>query len=284
MKKLLIADRLRPVGRPPVLRSRPPSAWSPAWAAALGYALQLYFDFSGYSDMAVGLGLAARLPVPAELQLAVQGQDASPTSGRRWHMTLSRWLRDYLFFSLARRFATGSSRRAGRRERLGTYLCLFLTMAIAGLWHGAAWTFVVWGALMGLALASERAYRDYRRLKARPARVQTAARKAMHRAATFAFVVAAFVVFRSPSLAAAGDVLSSMLGLNGVESLSQVQELLTGRFVALLVILLVFVNTAPNTWQIELVPRIRYGLALGLASALAIMSIAALQTFIYFQF
>jgi alginate O-acetyltransferase complex protein AlgI len=282
VKKVLIADRLAP--SVDFLFSDPSDlGLVTAWAAAIGYSLQLYFDFSGYSDMAVGCAWLLGFRYPQNFNSPYRAVSVTDF-WTRWHMTLSRWLRDYLFFPLARRYATGSSLGAGRRERLGTYACLFLTMAIAGLWHGAAWTFVVWGAMHGVALASERAYRDHRRLAGLPARPPSTTRKAVHRVATFVFVVVGFSVFRSPSLGAAGEVLSSMLGVHGVESLGQLENLLTAQFVALLAILLVFVNAVPNTWQIKVAPRVRYGLALGTATAIAIMSIAELHTFIYFQF
>jgi alginate O-acetyltransferase complex protein AlgI len=281
-KKVVIADRLAP--SVDLLFADPDRlGLVTAWAAAIGYSLQLYFDFSGYSDMAVGIAWLLGFRYPQNFDSPYKATSLTDF-WTRWHMTLSRWLRDYLFFPLARRYATGSSRGAGRRERLGTYACLFLTMAIAGLWHGAAWTFVVWGAMHGLVLASERGYRDLRRLGGRRAPVVSRFRKAVQRAATFGFVVAAFVVFRSPSLPAAGDVLAAMLGLNGIESGESLEALLTPQFVALLAVLLVFVNAVPNTWQVNVAPRIRYGLVLGAAAAVALMSIAVVQTFIYFQF
>ena len=282
IKKVLIADRLAP--SVDFLFSDPSDlGLVTAWAAGIGYALQLYFDFSGYSDMAVGCAWLLGYRYPQNFNSPYTAVSITDF-WTRWHMTLSRWLRDYLFFSMARRYAVGSSRRAGSRERLGTYGCLFLTMVIAGLWHGAAWTFVLWGAMHGAGLAGERAYRDYRRLAGRPALQPSAARTAIHRVLTFAFVVATFAVFRSPSLTAARDVLSSMVGAQGVESFSQLGALLSLPFVSLLAVLLVFVNLAPNTWKIKVPARIRYGLALGAASAIALMSIAQIHTFIYFQF
>jgi alginate O-acetyltransferase complex protein AlgI len=281
-KKVVIADRLAP--SVDLLFADPDRlGLVTAWAAAIGYSLQLYFDFSGYSDMAVGIAWLLGFRYPQNFDSPYKATSLTDF-WTRWHMTLSRWLRDYLFFPLARRYATGSTRSAGRRERYGTYACLFLTMAIAGLWHGAAWTFVVWGVMHGLVLASERAYRDHRRLGGHRPSVPSIFGKAAQRAVTFGFVVAAFVVFRSPSLGAAGDVLSAMLGAHGVESRAQLEALLTVQFVALIAVLLAFVNTVPNTWEVKVAPRIRYGVVLGAAAAVAIMSIAVVQTFIYFQF
>jgi alginate O-acetyltransferase complex protein AlgI len=277
-KKLLIADRLGPtVDR--LFADPGQLGLLGGWAAAVGYSLQLYFDFSGYSDIAVGCAWLLGFRYPQNFDSPYKASSVTDF-WQRWHMTLSRWLRDYLFFSLARRYAVGVSRRAGRRERVGTYWSLFLTMLVAGLWHGAAWTFVAWGAMHGAALAAERAHHDRRRLARRRAAPPTAARTAARRTLTFAFVVAAFAVFRSPSLTAAGTVLAAMAGAHGLGSVAVVGA----RFAALLGALLVFVNVAPNTWQVGLAPRLRYALALGVVSALAIMSLAQVNTFIYFRF
>ncbi len=106
----------------------------------------------------------------------------------------------------------------------------------------------------------------------------------MRRTLTFVFVVSTFVIFRSPTLAAAGEMLASMLGAHGVESLAMVQSTVSMSFAVTLVAILAFVNLAPNTWQVEIVPRVRYGLALGTLTAIAIMSIDQVHPFIYFQF
>jgi len=282
VKKVLIADQLAP-SVDGLFADPGDLGLITGWAAAVGYSFQLYFDFSGYSDMAVGCAWLLGYRYPQNFDSPYKAVSVTDFWAR-WHMTLSHWLRDYLFFPLARRYAVGSSLRASRRDRVGTYGCLLLTMVIAGLWHGAAWTFVVWGAMHGLALAAERARHDRRRRSGRTAPTPSVARTALHRVLTFGFVVASFAVFRSPSLAAAGDVLSSMLGARGVESLAEVGMLLDLRFAASLALLLVFVNTVPNTWRIKVAPRVRYGLALGTASAIALMSLAQLHTFIYFQF
>jgi D-alanyl-lipoteichoic acid acyltransferase DltB (MBOAT superfamily) len=177
-------------------------------------------------------------------------------------MSLSSWFRDYLFIPL------GGSQRGAKR----TVANLVVTMFLAGLWHGAAWTFVVWGLVHGLFLGSHAVLRRAG---------WTPSSDALNRALTFLLVCAAFVVFRSPSLGVAGDVLSSMLGLHGVGAAS---ALLPFKFVLLVAALLVFVNVAPNTWQIELRPRAWQGMAAGVAAAVAVMTIAQPHPFIYFQF
>ena len=230
------------------------------WAAAVGYSLQLYFDFSGYSDMAVGLACLLGFRFPQNFNSPFKAVNISDF-WRRWHMSLSSWFRDYLFIPL------GGSQRGAKR----TVLNLVVTMFLAGLWHGAAWTFVVWGLVHGLFLGS---HAVLRRLGWTPSSV------ALNRVLTFLLVCGAFVIFRSPSLGVAGDVLSSMLGLHGLGT----TDLVPLKFALLAGALLVFVNVAPNTWQIRLKPRAWQGMAAGVAAAIAVMTIAQPHPFIYFQF
>jgi D-alanyl-lipoteichoic acid acyltransferase DltB (MBOAT superfamily) len=157
------------------------------------YAVQIYADFSGYTDMAIGLALLLGFRFPQNFDspyAAISVQDF----WRRWHMTLSRWLRDYVYIPLG----------GNRKGRLVTYRNLMLTMLIGGLWHGAGWTFVVWGAIHGTALASERWWRE------RPGFVErrsTALRRSWHRFATFQVVCFAWIFFRADSFADARDVI-----------------------------------------------------------------------------
>ncbi|MEZ5038661.1 MAG: MBOAT family O-acyltransferase [Saprospiraceae bacterium] len=113
--------------------------------AAYGYAIQIYCDFSGYSDMAIGLALIMGLRLPENFRLPYQA-DTIKDFWRRWHISLSTWLRDYLYISLG----------GSRKGKLRTYLNLMLTMLLGGLWHGASWVFVIWGGLHGMALALDR--------------------------------------------------------------------------------------------------------------------------------
>ena len=263
VKKLLLADQLSPhVDR---LFANPHAfGFVGAWSAAIGYSLQLYFDFSGYSDMAVGLAWLIGFRFPQNFNSPYKAVNVSDF-WRRWHMSLSAWFRDYLFIPL------GGSRRGVKR----TVVNLLITMFLAGLWHGAAWTFVVWGLVHGAALGI---HGVLKRAGLTPRSV------VVNRVLTFAYVVAAFVIFRAPNLHVAGSILSRMAGVDGVESLGRLQALLPGRFVLLLLGLLVFAQFAPNTWELRLKPRLVYGLATGVAAAVAIMSIAVPHKFIYFQF
>ncbi|MEO8291234.1 MAG: MBOAT family protein [Gaiellaceae bacterium] len=263
VKKLILADQLSPhVDR--LFEHAGDLGLLTSWAAAVGYSLQLYFDFSGYSDMAIGLAWLLGFTFPQNFNSPFKAQNISDF-WRRWHMSLSRWIRDYLFISL------GGSRLGIRR----TTFNLVLTMFLAGLWHGAAWTFVVWGFVHGAFLGGHALLR---------AAGLTPRSVALNRAITFILVAAAFVIFRSPDLGTAGSILSSMIGLGGLDSVAALRELLPLGFALGLVALLVFVNVAPNTWEVRVVPRIRYGLAVGIAAAIAVMTIASPHPFIYFQF
>jgi alginate O-acetyltransferase complex protein AlgI len=263
VKKLLIADQLHPYVTK-LYDAHAHLGLLTGWAAAVGYSLQLYFDFSGYSDMAVGLAWLLGFRFPQNFNSPFKAENISDF-WRRWHMSLSSWFRDYLFIPI------GGSRLGARR----TVVNLVVTMFLAGLWHGAAWTFVVWGLVHGFFLAS---HAVLRKAGLTPRNVT------VNRIVTFAFVCAAFVIFRSPSLQVAGDVVSSMIGTHGLDPAARIDALLPVKFGLLVAALIVFVNVAPNTWQIRIRPRVWQGFAVGVAAALAVMTISQPHPFIYFQF
>lgn len=149
-KKILIADRIG-LAIDPVLANISNASLLEAWICALGYTIQLYFDFSGYSDMAIGLGKLLGLDFPFNFNSPYKSKSITEF-WRRWHMTLSFWLRDYLYISL------GGSRKSPSR----TYVNLFLTMLLGGLWHGAGWNFVLWGAFHGALLGIERKFEKFK--------------------------------------------------------------------------------------------------------------------------
>src|ERR671922_529890 len=263
VKKLLVADQLDPHVDLLFSSSVDPGLLA-SWAAAVGYSLQLYFDFSGYSDMAVGLAWLLGIRFPQNFDSPFKAQNISDF-WRRWHISLSTWFRDYLFIPLG-----GSRAGTGR-----TTFNLLGTMALVGLWHGAAWTFVVWGIVHGAYLST---HALLRKAGLTPRNV------AVNRLLTFVLVVAAFVIFRAEDLGSAGRMLMAMMGLRGLDPGSDITALLPIGFVAPTLLLLAFVHLAPDTWDIDLAPRRRYGLALGCAAALAVMTIAQPHPFIYFQF
>ncbi len=172
-----------------------------AWWGLVGYAFQIYFDFSGYSDMAIGLGLMFGFTFPENFQSPYCS--ASITEfWRRWHITLSTWLREYLYIPLG----------GNRHGRFRTYLNLFLVMLLGGLWHGAAWNFVIWGGYHGLLLAGERAYREFRGRAPTPPASSSLGRIAP---AAFAFllVLLGWVLFRGHDMAHAGRYYAALVGV-----------------------------------------------------------------------
>nr|WP_233410699.1 MBOAT family O-acyltransferase [Rugamonas sp. CCM 8940] len=194
-KKILLADQLSPlVG--PVFASGAQPALLEAWIGALAYTFQLYFDFSGYSDMAIGLSRLFGVKLPLNFNSPYQSADIGEF-WRRWHMTLSRFLRDYLYIPLG-------GNRGGAKRRCRN---LMLTMLLGGLWHGAGWTFVVWGGMHGVYLVLHQGWR--RLAGARPANWRGGA-------LTFLAVMLAWVVFRAPDLHTAGNILAALVGGNGV--------------------------------------------------------------------
>jgi D-alanyl-lipoteichoic acid acyltransferase DltB (MBOAT superfamily) len=202
-KKVLLADNLSGVANAAFGAAAKGQPLDPvtAWAGVGAYTLQLYFDFSGYSDMAVGLSKMLGINLPINFNAPYRATSMIDF-WRRWHMTLSRFLRDYLYIPL------GGNRR-GRARR---YLNLLATMVLGGLWHGAGWTFVIWGAIHGLALAANHAWRE----TAPRAwyRVPAPLRSLLGWALTFSVVMLGWVYFRSHDVAAAHRLLSAMAGVS----------------------------------------------------------------------
>lgn len=251
-----------------------------AWTATLGYTLQLYFDFSGYSDMAIGLARLFGIRMPENFNSPYKARSIADF-WQRWHMTLSRFLRDYLYIPLG----------GNRRGKARSYVNAFITMLLGGIWHGAGWQFILWGALHGAYIVVARLFSDW----ARPRGIRLPA--ALAAALTFLAVILAWVPFRAPDLAAAGSVYTGLLGLNGVGAPSL-------QAVALIVIGLAIVWGLPNTQQI--LARFRPTLAavavvpargpllwrLGPAHAVALAAVLVavvlfandVSEFIYFQF
>ncbi|APA68540.1 MBOAT family O-acyltransferase [Janthinobacterium sp. 1_2014MBL_MicDiv] len=194
-KKVLIADNLSPLAIPVFAAGAEPNLLE-AWIGVLAYTFQLYFDFSGYSDMAIGLSRMFGVKLPLNFNSPYKAANITEF-WRRWHMTLSRFLRDYLYIAM------GGSRR-GEAIR---YRNLMLTMLLGGLWHGAGWTFVIWGGLHGLFLVVQQAWR--RAFGAATGRWWPAA-------LTFTVVMLAWIFFRAPDVATAWDILGALVGANGV--------------------------------------------------------------------
>ena len=180
-----------------------------AWATALSYTFQVYFDFSGYSDMAVGLGKLFNIDIPFNFRSPYQSESIG-VFWRRWHITLSRALQSYVYFPLG----------GSREGKLKTYRNLLITFLVSGLWHGAAWTFVLWGGLHGLFNALERVF-------AKPlSRVPHWVRVGC----TFLIVNALWVLFRAESFQSAATVYRGMVDFSNL-AFAQVGSLAVDGFV-----------------------------------------------------
>ncbi|MBA2496420.1 MAG: MBOAT family protein [Acidimicrobiia bacterium] len=294
VKKVVVSSYLAEAAVDPLFALPGEHGGLEALVGVYAYAIQIYADFSGYTDMAIGLALLLGFRFPANFD-APYSATSLRDFWRRWHMTLSRWLRDYLYVPL------GGNR--GRRWR--TYRNLALTMVLGGLWHGAAWTFVVWGALHGAGLAVERWF-DERRAGRRGAAVRhptvpdpsagygtvlleapvlapSATSTWTRRIVTFNLVCVAWVFFRADSLDAAVEVLGRIVGGAG--------EVAVNPVVVLVVVLMLAAQHVPA----EAVGRLRAVVAAwpvaaqaaALASVLLVVDAlgpTGVAPFIYFQF
>ena len=194
-KKVLIADSLSPLAVPVFAAGAEPTLIE-AWIGVLAYTFQLYFDFSGYCDMAIGLSRLFGVKLPLNFNSPYQAVNIAQF-WRRWHMTLSRFLRDYLYIALG----------GSRHGELKRYRNLLLTMLLGGLWHGAGWTFVIWGALHGAYLV---VHLLWQRLGG------TSQARWWPPALTFFAVMLAWIFFRAPDLATACDIVGALFGANGL--------------------------------------------------------------------
>lgn len=191
IKKVVVADAVAPIVDAVFALSAPTLVES--WLGVGAYAIQIYFDFAAYSDMAIGMGALMGFTFPENFNRPYHARTITEF-WRRWHMTLSRWLRDYLYIPL------GGSRISARR----TLLNLLIVMALGGLWHGAAWTFVIWGGWHGVLLVLERLG------------VLGEAPEPLMRLRTLLFVLIGWVFFRADGPATAITIFAGMAGLNGV--------------------------------------------------------------------
>jgi alginate O-acetyltransferase complex protein AlgI len=240
-----------------------------AWTGVVAYAFQIYFDFSGYSDMAIGLGLMLGFVFPKNFDSPYRAESITDF-WRRWHISLSTWLRDYLYTPL------GGNRKGPRR----TYVNLAIVMLLGGLWHGAAWNFVFWGGLHGAWLAAERALgkRSFWGGLPRPVRI----------ALTFLGVLVTWVFFRAPDLPASVSYLQAMAGLTQPQAGSALLgAVMYDPYHLLSLAVAAFVTWGcPQTWDwTRRLTATRATVALGcLALALVMMASQGYNPFIYFIF
>ena len=260
MKKVLLADTIAAVSN---------AAWNNvahlstigAWLGVLGYTYQIYFDFSGYSDMAVGLGYLFGIRLPQNFNSPYKARDISDF-WHRWHISLSTCLRDYLYIPL------GGSRVPAKWL---VYRNLLITMLLGGLWHGANWTFVFWGAYHGVLLCLHRLFRG----------VGDRLPDALRATATFLMVVVGWVFFRSESFSIAAVMLRRMFSFSAGDLFPGAAGLLV-----VLVISAGVAHFAPNTFEMTHASRpwIVAGLCAGYAAALLAMASGQQSPFLYFQF
>jgi D-alanyl-lipoteichoic acid acyltransferase DltB (MBOAT superfamily) len=314
-KKVLIADHLVQFAAPVfAVASRKAVLFYESWIGALAYTLQLYFDFSGYCDMAIGVSLLFGIKLPINFNSPYRARDISDF-WRRWHITLYRWFNEYLFTPLA-----VAMRDFGKA---GVIAAILLTFTLSGLWHGASWTFVAWGAVHGAYLCI---HYLWRRTAVAAACARRRAWSAASWALTFVGVVAAFVFFRSATFDTALRMLQSMFDLRGALNLPEQIEPYLGpaagalrqagfefRFGSVplilqgpvwIVPLLLIVWFAPNTQELLGGGRIALTLkaslrpsralawrpsaawtcAVGLLLALCVLSLQNAGEFLYYQF
>ena len=298
-KKVVLADNVAPIATHvfSLADQGQHVTFLQAWQGTISYTLQIYFDFSGYSDMAIGAARIFGIRLPLNFHSPYQS-DSIIDFWRRWHMTLSRFLRDYLYISLG----------GNRKGRVRRYINLFATMAIGGLWHGAAWTFAIWGAMHGLYLIINHAWRAFG-----PGTIDRWWSRGAARLLTFIAVALAWVVFRAETTGGAVTMykalFSSPLG-------TPVAEM--GVSAGWLLFWLAIVWYWPNTQQwlaranpafnyswkdrkqdplllpveggalrdrlLRWRPGIPHAIAIGTAGALAFLSLQQISEFLYFQF
>jgi alginate O-acetyltransferase complex protein AlgI len=281
-KKIMIADNLAPFASAGFdLSGRLTLADS--WLTSVSYSLQLYFDFSGYTDMALGTALMFNLRLPVNFDSPYKALSIQDF-WRRWHISLSSFLRDYIYIPL------GGSRSGSIR----TYCNVLITFLVAGIWHGAGWTFVFWGFLHGLGLVIHRLWKKTGLRMPRPLALFI----------TFNYVNALWVFFRARSFGEAVNVLSAMAGLKGIvlpqamrplpgatsgEYLRYAREwMVRGDLTTILLIAALLASTMllknTNEMAERFRPTTRYALMAAAAFAVSLVFIQRYTEFIYFGF
>lgn len=297
-KKVVIADSMALYATPvfQAAETGVPIGLIDGWGAALSYTFQLYFDFSGYTDMATGLALMFGILLPVNF-LSPYKAASIIDFWRRWHMTLSRFLRDYLYIPL------GGNRLGSSRRMVN----LMVTMVLGGLWHGAGWTFVLWGALHGVYLMINTLWRAIIQ-RAEITLFDGLAGRGLGRLVTFLAVVVAWVLFRAESLDGASNVLAGMVGAHGLHVPPVLAELKWDEAYRRIALLLAIVWLAPNTVEIFATgtperaapaadtgspaakvffrwrPNRRWAYALALIAVAALANMTEISEFLYFRF
>lgn len=258
-----------------------------AWGASLSYTFQLYYDFSGYSDMAIGVALMFNIHLPENFNSPYKALNIQDF-WRRWHITLSRWLRDYVYIPL------GGNRKGPSRAMLNS----IITMLLGGIWHGAGWTFIVWGLLHGFAMAIHRIWKM--------TKIQLP--KIISWLLLFNFINISWVFFRAENIDRAKSILSSMLGMNDMVVSERIAKSLAnfgidnyftintdyssiysrGTLNSIIVIILITLMARNSSQIIDNIKAYRIRHVLIVSSSLFIAIIAAISNkpsqFLYFNF
>ena len=268
-QKVLIADVVAPIAQVAFDHANAPSA-AESWIGLLAYTVQIYFDFAGYSNMAIGLGVVLGFTFPRNFDMPYTSLSITEF-WRRWHMSLSSWLRDYLYIPLG----------GNRGTNLRTYRNLVMVFLLCGLWHGANWTFVLWGAWHGAFLVIERLG-----LQSILARLATPVRWVYALLA----VMGGWVLFRAANLHDAGGYFASLLGGRGLSELSfDMHDALNERAIATLIIgcILAVVPRWLPRWPAPLILRASADATVTFALLIFSMitvAAGAYSPFLYFRF
>lgn len=278
-KKAVIADYMGTMLVQPVFADAGAFASSAIWLAVLAYAIQIYGDFSGYSDMAIGVAYALGYKLPFNFDMPYFASNISEF-WRRWHISLSTWLRDYLYVPL------GGS-RCGTWK---TYRNLFVTMLLGGLWHGASWTFVIWGFYHGLLLAIHRCLKERSKQNCDESESSSASGplaflQPIKIAGTFLSVCVGWVFFRAETFSSAGIILKRMAWPSSGQTFSM-DTTMTASALFFLVLICHVIGTCVDIGKIERwlpAPILGAGLA-GIWLLAHFLMPSSGAAFIYFQF
>lgn len=274
-KKVIIADSLSPLVEACFATPGDEMTFAIAWLGALTYTLQLYFDFSGYSDMAIGLGRMLGFRLPENFARPYSSVTVTEF-WRRWHMSLSRWFRDYVYIPL------GGNRHGARR----TYRNLFIVFVLTGFWHGANWTYLVWGLFHGALLIIERGFH----LDETPT---SSGRRIARRALTLLLVIVGWVFFRSAELPQALTMIGHMLLPDFTGLTDVVGEAFTNQRLVILLcaLVIVFLPAHPVTGPLLESSRSKPATVLrvtimtaGLLYAAILVAAGTFSPFLYYQF
>jgi D-alanyl-lipoteichoic acid acyltransferase DltB (MBOAT superfamily) len=288
--KVVLADSMLSGSADAVFGSQAKLGPLDAWAGVLAFSGQIFFDFAGYSTCAIGAALCLGFVLPLNFRFPYAAIGFTDF-WRRWHITLSAWLRDYLYIPLG----------GNRKGRFRTYMNLMATMLLGGLWHGANWTFVVWGGLHGLYLWGERLFTDRKATSpglrdgspipamAEPVKAGiglSAANGWVYALLTFFLVNITWVFFRSPTFSGAGNMLQSMFGM--VQGATPLLTTIAVIKVAVIVAAMLVAHwLMRNTSILDVIRRLPWwvtGLSWSLMLILLILSQESSSSFIYFQF